>query len=100
MVVGRKQTGNWAGHGNRQDVAVAKGFAREFPQRYRVDKICCCAYTLAVVLRPSGLVVKGKSSGPGTRIGTGPVKSGRNGAPAPQSRASLSAVKDAVHSSG
>ena len=59
-----------------------------------VDKFCCYAYTLAVVLRPSGLVVKGKSSGPGTKMqGTGQVKSGRNGAPAPQSRASLSAVR-------
>src|SRR5271154_7322708 len=45
-------------------------------------------------LRPSGLVVKGKSSGPGTKKqGTGQVKSGGNGAPAPQSRASLSAVR-------
>jgi hypothetical protein len=75
---------------------------RAYFHRCRVDKICCCAYTLAVVLRPSGLVVKGKSSGPGTKKdGSGRVKSGRNGAPAPQSRASLSAVtEDAVHSSG
>ena len=37
-----------------------------------VDKFCCYAYTLAVVLWPSGLVVKGKSSGPGTqKYGTG-----------------------------
>src|SRR5271170_8092108 len=80
--------------GTREDVEVAKGFARRFPQPYRVDNICCFAYTPAVVLRPSGLVVKGKSSGPGTKMqGTGRVKSGRNGAPAPQSRASLSAVR-------
>ena len=77
-----------------EDVQGAKGFARRFPQRYRVDNFCCIAYTHAVVFRPSGLVVKGKSSGPGTKKqGTGQVKSGRNGAPAPQSRASLSAVR-------
>jgi hypothetical protein len=77
-----------------EDVQGAKGFAGRFPQRYRVDKICCFTYTHAVVFRPSGLVVKGKSSGPGTKKqGTGQVKSGRNGAPAPQSRASLSAVR-------
>jgi hypothetical protein len=88
--------------GDWQDVLGRKGFACQFPQRYRVDKFCCCAYTLAVVLMPSGMVVKGKSSGPGTKKdGSGQVKSGRNGAPAPQSRASLSAViEDAVHSSG
>ena len=39
-------------------------------------------------------MVKGKSFCPGTKKqGTGQVKSGRNGAPAPQSRASLSAVR-------
>ena len=43
-----------------------------FPQRYGVDTICYFSYTLSVVLRPSGLVVKGKSSGPGTtKDGTG-----------------------------
>jgi hypothetical protein len=51
---------------HRQDVLGVKGFARQFSQTYRVDKFCCCAYTLAVVLMPSGMVVKGKSSGPGT----------------------------------
>jgi hypothetical protein len=43
-----------------------------FPTMNRVDTICCFTYTYAVVLRPSGLVVKGKSSCPGTKNdGTG-----------------------------
>ena len=33
---------------------MAKGFARGFPQRYRVDNICCIAYTLAVVFEAFG----------------------------------------------
>ena len=43
-----------------------------FPQGKRVDTNCCFPYTCAVVLRPFGLVVKGKSPSPGTKKdGTG-----------------------------
>ncbi len=37
-----------------EDVEVAKGFARRFPQTYRVDKFCYFAYTLAVVFEAFG----------------------------------------------
>jgi hypothetical protein len=41
--------------------------ARKFPHVNRVDRSHCFSYTCAVVQRPSGLVVKGKSSTPEQR---------------------------------
>jgi hypothetical protein len=53
----------------------------------------CLTYTYAVVLRPSGLVVEREVFlPPEQEAGNGAGKSGLNGAPAPQSRESLSAA--------
>jgi hypothetical protein len=69
--------------------------------RFRVDMTSCFPYTYAVVLRPLGLVVIGKSFVPrNTERRNGAGKSGRNGAPAPQSRVASPLSADAVHSLG
>src|SRR5579862_6529111 len=70
-----------------------KSFPCIFPQKYRVDTICCFTYTLAVVFRrfwPGGEREVFAPRNAEKRNGV--KKSGRNGAPAPQSRASLSAL--------
>src|SRR3984893_12448898 len=75
--------------------------ALRFPQVNQVDTTYCFAYTCAVVLRPTGLVVKGKSSSPGTENeGTG---SGRAAGMGRQPRTAAGAspqYADAVHSTG
>src|SRR6185437_12077605 len=79
----------WEAKGDKE----RKSFRCIFPQKYRVDTICCFTYTLAVVFRrfwPGGEREVFAPRNAEKRNGV--KKSGRNGAPAPQSRASLSAV--------
>jgi len=68
----------------------------------RVDNMCYFSYTPAVALKQLDLVVIREVFRPrNIEERNGDKKNGRNGAPAPQSRVSLSAIAlDGVHSSG
>ena len=71
-----------------------KGLHADFHSEIELTRSVLFPILLRLSCGPSGLVVKGKSSRPRNKEGrNGDEKSGRNGAPAPQSRESLSAVK-------
>jgi hypothetical protein len=82
--------------------AIAEYFLEFIFAGNRVDNMGYISYTPPVALRPLASVVIREVFGPRNTEGrNGGKKNGRNGAPAPQSRVSLSAIaRDGVHSSG
>ena len=82
--------------------AIAEDFLGFIFAGNRVDNTDYISYTPPVALRPLASVVIREVFRPRNIDGrNGGKKNGRNGAPAPQSRVSLSAIaRDGVHSSG